>query len=74
MFCFVLFRKTEKMYYLSLCKKQHREAEPHHGALGRVHLGRFPHRCDFASAFSKGRGIKLKAYLSVSVVPGYRNM
>lgn len=28
MFSFVLFRKTEEMCYLSLCKKQHREAEP----------------------------------------------
>lgn len=42
-------------------------------ALGQARLGRFPHQCDFAFALRKGQGNKLKAYLSASVVPGYRN-
>lgn len=74
MFYFVFLDKQKKCVISVCAKTQHRAAEPPAPRLSRAHLGHFPHPCDFAFAFRKGQGLKLKACLSVSAVPGYRNM
>lgn len=72
---FFFFNKQKKCIISVCAKKQHREASTKHCILGRAHGGQFPHGVTLLLHPEKqGREIKLKAYLSASVVPGYRNL
>lgn len=73
-FCFVLFLEEQKKCVISVCaKQQHREAEPP-ALRPRLSSLRAVSSSVGLCFCRKGREIKLKAYLSASAVPGYRNM